>query len=428
LKLELTMTIEAVDLVIIGAGPAGLAAAAEAARHKANVIVVDESPIAGGRLPSQIHPEPGKAGGGKRRWSNGQQIAEDLVLEAKKSGARIFCGASVWGIFPGWYVGVAPTNPNPEKKTFPIGFETKAVLIATGATQNPLILPGWTLPGVITAGAAQKMINVDRILPGRRATVIGIDPLSQSIAQLMVMAGVEVQGVFLPPANGLQFGPSSPRTAIERLANLSAYAPTAGWSALAKISKYLSGTAARFFPAKGINVEGVPLRLRQTVLAVDGRERAETVHFATVQSNGDLEIENETQLTTDVVITAAGLSPLVELAQIAGIPLCYIPELGGWVPLNNDVFETPVAGLFVAGSITGVEGALVAEAQGRVAGLAAANFLKLAAKLDLENDLKAKKEAVIKARKEAIPFYPNIEVGRNQMIRCWDSRSSKYPI
>jgi sarcosine oxidase subunit alpha len=418
------MTTEAVDLVVIGAGPAGLAAAAEAAQRRAKVIVVDESPIPGGRLPGQIHPEPGKTGDDKRKWSIGPQKAEGLVNEAKQSGAKILCGASVWGIFPGWHVGVAPTNPASDKKNFPIGFETKAVLIATGATQNPLIFPGWTLPGVITAGAAQTMINVHRVLPGRRATVIGIDPLSLSVAHLLVTAGVQVQGVFLPPANGLQIGPSSPQVAIERLANISAYAPTAGWSALAKISKYLSGAAARFFPAKGINVAGVPLRLRQTVLAVDGRERAEYVRLATVRSNGDLEIEAETQLETDVVITAAGLSPLVELAQIAGIPLCYIPELGGWVPLHNDVCETPVAGLFVAGSMTGVEGAAVAEAQGRVAGLAAAGFLKPATKFDLDNDLKTKKEAVISDRKETIAFYPNIKAGRNQLVKCWDSKSS----
>ena len=67
----------------------------------------------------------------------------------------------------------------------PTGFETRAVLVATGAGQNPLILPGWTLPGVITAGAAQTMINVHRVLPGHQAVIIGIDPLGLAVAQLL---------------------------------------------------------------------------------------------------------------------------------------------------------------------------------------------------------------------------------------------------
>src|SRR5210317_1641593 len=99
------MTIEKVDLVIVGAGPAGLAAAAEAARQNGKVVVVDESPRPGGRLPSQIHREPRSAGHGSISWSNGAAKAEILANEAQNAGARILCGVSAWGIFPEWYVG-----------------------------------------------------------------------------------------------------------------------------------------------------------------------------------------------------------------------------------------------------------------------------------------------------------------------------------
>ena len=413
------MTIEKVDLVIVGAGPAGLAAAAEVARREASVVVLDESPIPGGRLPGQIHPLPVRFGTGQRQWSNGAETAAQLVNRAQKSGARILCGASVWGIFPDWYVGIVPTAPSAESNTLPAGIETRAVLIATGATQNPLILPGWTLPGVMTAGAAQTMINVHRILPGERAVVVGIDPLSMSVAHLMAKVGIRVLGVFLPPDNGLQFGPASLRAAIHGLSRFGAFAPTTALAALTGLSKYLSKLTAALFPYNGVDIEGVRLRLRQTVVAIEGGDRALMVQLADVRSHGQLVTGNRIPLATDVVITSNGLAPLAELAQVAGCPLDWIPDLGGWVPLHNDRLETPLPGLFVAGSITGVEGAPVAEAQGRVAGVAVSGYLQSIAASDLENDLRIFKQSVMKARKDAIAFYPDIEAGRATMARRW---------
>lgn len=420
------MTIEKADLVVIGAGPAGLAAAAEAARHRIDVVVLDESPIPGGRLPCQIHPLPGRKRAGQSRWSNGAEIAAQLVERAQKAGARIFCGATVWGIFPDWYVGLVPTAPRIESHVLPIGIESKAVLIATGATQIPLIMPGWTLPGVMTAGAAQTMLNVHRILPGERAVVIGVDPLSMSVAQLMAEAGIQLAGIFLPPDNGLQSGPASPRAAIHSLSRFSAWAPTATLAVLAGLCKYLAKPAAALFPHNGINIEGVRLRLRQTVATIEGRDRVQMVQIANVRSNGTLVGDRRVPLATDVVITSNGLAPLTELAQVAGCSLTWIPDLGGWVPLHSDRFETSLPGLFLAGSMTGVEGAPVAEAQGRVAGAAAFGYLHSAAGSDLENELRILKQSVMDARKEAIAFYPGIQAGRAEMARRWQKRAKEF--
>jgi sarcosine oxidase subunit alpha len=413
------MTIEKVDLVIVGAGPAGLAAAAEVARQNGNVVVVDEAPRPGGRLPSQMHQEPRSAGHGSMSWSNGAAKAEILAHEAQRAGARILCGVSVWGIFPDWYVALAPTDSSRPMNDCPTGFETRAVLVATGAGQNPLILPGWTLPGVITAGAAQTMINVHRVLPGHQAVIIGIDPLCLAVAQLLGAVGAQVSGVFLPPANGLQPGPASPKAAIQALAEFSAYAPGFLMSLAAKAGKYMGTLAAACFPQGGLKIGGFPLMLRQAALSINGSERAETVEIAALSSNGQLKSGSEFQLQTDIVITSSGLSPLVELAQLAGCPLHYIPEVGGWVPVHNDRFETPQPGLFIAGSISGVEGAGVAEIQGRIAGLAAADYLKLDAAADQERDIHRHQKNIIEARQAAIPFYPQIETGRARMNRIW---------
>ena len=414
------MTIEKVDLVIVGAGPAGMAAAAEVARQNGKVVVVDEAPRPGGRLPSQIHREPRSAGHGSLSWSNGAAKAEILANEAQSAGARILCGVSVWGIFPKWYVAVAPTDPSRPMPDCPTGFETRAVLVATGAGQNPLILPGWTLPGVITAGAAQTMINVHRILPGHRAVIIGIDPLCLAVAQLLGAVGAKVLGVYLPPANGLQPGPTSPKAAIQALSEFSAYAPGFLMTLAAKAGKYMSTLAAACFPPGGLKIEGVPLMLRQAALSISGSERAATVETAALSSDGQLNSGSEFQLQADIVITSAGLSPLVELAQLAGGPLHQIPEMGGWVPVHSDRFETPQPGLFIAGSISGVEGAGVAEIQGRIAGLAAVDYLKLADRQALTRAIHKHQNDIIDARQAAIPFYPQINAGRARMNRLWN--------
>jgi len=413
------MAIEKVDLVIVGAGPAGLAAAAEVARQNGTVVVLDESPRPGGRLPSQIHREPRSAGHGNGSWSNGAAKAELMANKAQNAGARILCGVSAWGIFPGWYIGIAPADSSRPMSHCPTGFETRTVLIATGAGQNPLILPGWTLPGVITAGAAQTMINVHRVLPGHHAVIIGIDPLCLAVAQLLGAVGSEVLGVFLPPANGLQPGPTSPKAAIQALAEFSAYAPGILMTLAAKAGKYLSTIAAACFPQGGLKIEDFPLMLRQAAWSISGLKRAETVKTIALSTGGHLKSGSEIQLQADIVITSSGLSPLVELAQLAGCPLHFVSEMGGWVPVHNDRFETPLPGLFIAGSISGVEGAGVAEIQGRVAGLAAADYLKLANRKVLERDIQKHQQNANAARQAAIPFYPQIEEGRARMNRIW---------
>ena len=419
------MDIEKADLVIIGAGPAGLAAAAEVARRGGKVIVLDEAPQPGGRLPSQMHREPRSAGHGSGAWSNGAAKAQKLADAARDSGAEIMCSLSVWGIFQEWYVAVAPTDSSHLMKNTPCGFETRAVLVATGASQNPLVLPGWTMPGVVTAGAAQTMINVHRVLPGRSAVVIGVDPLCLAVAQLIGAVGGKVSGIFLPPDNGLHLGATTTRAAIRSLAEYGAYAPTLISSLAAKAGRYISTVAAACFPPWGVKIDGIPLMMRQAAVSISGSARAEHVKIAAVGLDGKCKPNSEKKVSTDVVITASGLSPLVELAQQAGCPLQYIPEMGGWVPVHNERFETPLAGVFIAGSVSGVEGAGMAELQGRIAGLAAAGYLRLADSQKLEQEIFIYQRSRSEARRSAVPFYPKIEAGREQLNRIWHSSFSQ---
>jgi sarcosine oxidase subunit alpha len=410
------------DLVVVGTGPAGLAAAAEVAHCNGSVIVFDEGPFPGGRLRAQMHEEPAATGIRRRKWFNGSQQADRLVNEATSAGAEISCGVSVWGVFPGWYVAVAPVDG---RNRCPAGIEARALVIATGAVQNPVPLKGWTLAGVITAGAAQTLLNVYHVLPGRRAVVIGTDPLALSVARLLALVGADVQGVFLPPPNGIQFGPCSTRSAVAELVRLSAFAASRRLSILGRLAACGSGLAARCFPRRGLDGGGFPLRLRQAAIAVEGTRQVESVRVAPLNSDGNVKTTHTTRVAADVVVTSGGLSPLSELAQLTGCPLVFISKLGGWVPLHGAKFETPVPGVFVAGSMTGVEGAGVAEAQGRLAGSAAAAYLGLIGQPEMKARAARFRAMEQTARQGAIAFYRDIAGGRARMARYWKLQARK---
>lgn len=410
------MAIESKDLTVIGAGPAGLAAAAEVSRFGGRVIVIDEAPRPGGRLPSQIHFEPGRTWKEKKRLFNGPEKAERLKMEAEDSGAQILCGVSAWGLFPGWDTALSPTVPGPNAYEIPGKIRSKAVIVSTGAFQNPLVIDGWTLPGVITAGAAQTLINVYQVLPGRKAAFIGIDPLNISVAQLMKKAGADILGVVLPPSNGLQLGPTKPKEAIKDMARFANYAPNSLLKWAGRASGLFPRSAAYFYPGSGLPVDGIRLLLRHAAVEISEEKRVRNLVVAALKADGTPIHRRFEKWSVDVVVTAAGLSPLTELTQIAGCPLVNVPELGGWVPAHNKSLMTPLEGLFVAGSITGIEGSPVAEAQGRLSGLAASRYLDLIDSGTVEHKMHEYIAAVESARHASIPFLSNIRIGRDRAI------------
>lgn len=156
------------DMIIVGAGPAGLSAAIEAAKRGLHVVVYDENAKPGGQLFKQIH----KFFGSKEHKAKirGFHIGEELLAEAAALGVTVVLNAIVIGIFP-------------EKEvTVKIGDKVEhvkgdTILVATGASENMVTFPGWTLPGVIGAGAAQTMMNLHGTMPGKRILMLGLGML-----------------------------------------------------------------------------------------------------------------------------------------------------------------------------------------------------------------------------------------------------------
>jgi len=420
------MRAERVDLAIIGAGPAGLAAAAEVSIKGGRVVVLDESPIPGGRLPAQVHLDVEQLWRLKRRWVIGRDRALRLVGEAREAGVRICCGRSVWHVFSTgstWHVCTCPTIPGKEKLSDGFAYDANALVVATGAVQKPLPFSGWTLPGVLTAGAVQTMVNVNGVLPGRRVLVVGIDPLGVSAALLLSTCGVQVAGVVLPPDHALSKSACRPSEALGALVRMTQQSNATVRKRILNYCKPVYADLMGLFPISGLTLMGVPLMLRRSLKAAHGDDRVIAATVADLDANGVERPNARQRWPIDAVVTACGLSPLVEAAQLAGCPLANVTNLGGWVPLHGSHQESPLPGMFVAGSITGVEGAAVAETQGRIAGINAARYLGLINSRRAETDFTRWQGRLERIRAATPGFLPDIAAGRAEMAKQWRAYS-----
>ncbi|UFJ39564.1 FAD-dependent oxidoreductase [Brevibacillus humidisoli] len=394
------------DVLIVGAGPAGLSAAITCAEHGLGVIAVDEYVKPGGRLLGQLHQEP------DGHWWNGITEAERLLDQAAHLGVSIVCGVSVYHverIGEEWLVSTSEG-----------AVRAAALLLATGATETGAPIPGWTLPGVMSIGAAQVMTNVQRVRVGHRGVVIGLNILSMAITRELQVAGIDVNRVVLPVASPINHKASHPQLVLESLLQAAHLAPSPfiRWGSRCLTTDWLKRLAVRCYPRRGVSMWGIPVQLRTAAAEIVGQEKVEAVRLIDVSPDGLPLPGSEREVACDFVCIAGGLSPLAELAAVAGCPFAYVPELGGHVPLHNERMQTPLKGLYVAGNITGIESAKVAMAQGTVAGLSIADER---GRLGEPAKLQQAVQHVTEVRRQAIiQFHPAIEQGRSTVVQLFE--------
>jgi len=394
------------DVLIVGAGPAGLSAALACAEQGLSVRVLDEFYRPGGRLLGQLHEEP------DGKWWNGLAEAATLCEKAQQAGVDIRCGVSVYN--------VAQNDGMWQVFTTEGVFEVPALLLATGASETAVPVPGWTLPGVMSIGAAQVMTNVQRVRPGERGVIIGINVLSVAIARELKLAGVHVDRMALPALSPVTSAAGNPVQVMESLLRVAHLAP----SPLLRLGSRLLQTLGlqkaglHFLPGGGIRMWGIPLHLRTAALEIVGTEQVEGVRIARITPEGIPVPGTEKIVPADFVCIAGGLSPLAELAAVAGCSFAWLPSLGGHVPLHNERMQTTLPGLYVAGNITGIESAKVAIAQGTVAGLS------IAADLGRLRDPEPLRQAIEQVRlvreQAAIQFHPEIARGRERLQQMYE--------
>ncbi|MDD4449939.1 MAG: FAD-dependent oxidoreductase, partial [Sphaerochaeta sp.] len=175
------------DIVVIGSGPAGLCAAIEAAEAGAKVLLVDENAKPGGQLFKQIH----KFFGSREHSAGvrGIDIGTLLLKKAEDLNIEVWLNTEACGIFDQDKVWVV------RDKSKSMTIHAKRIILATGANENVVNFPGWTLPGVMGAGAAQTMINLHRVLPGKKILMIGSGNVGVIVSYQLLQAGAEVKAV-----------------------------------------------------------------------------------------------------------------------------------------------------------------------------------------------------------------------------------------
>lgn len=398
------------DVAVIGSGAAGLSAALYLSRLNLDVVVVDEYFRAGGRLLGQYYENPKKPPG-ERLW-DGKKIARELSGEVIANGVRVLSGVTVWNISPGFRLYLSGGASGE--------LQARAVLAATGAAEKAVPVPGWTLPGVMSAGAAQVFTNFHGVRPGHRVMMVGIDPLSISVARELKEAGVSVAGMVLPPSGVLAGNLGLPPEVIDTLSHSAGMAP-GFWLKLAgglfRGSRKELG--ARLSSLSNIKLWGIPLHLRKALVRIEGDEKVRSVVTADISASGDPGREDP-PLPVDAVCISGGLYPVSELAALAGCPMITVSGLGGRVPLHGPAMETPVPGLFVAGNITGIEGAPVAMAQGTLAGAGIACYLGKLGK-NAREEINLARSRVEQAREEVpIKFHQDIAAGRKRVETAWN--------
>lgn len=387
------------DVVILGGGPAGLSAAIAAAQAGASVVVVDENPCPGGRLLGQLHEE---ADG---KWWIGAEVSKSLAAQAVEAGVQILPNRQVWNLTPDWEVSLDGGDT----------IYADYAVVATGAAERPVPMPGWTLPGVMAIGAAQTLTNYYRVRPGDRIAIVGLDPLSITVAHELSMAGAEVVGIYLPGMSDFSKEQADPDRSLKYLAGMSDLAPNAFLRLGARLATMAAprSLVLTLYPPTGIPLMRTRLNLRRSVVSIGGQERVQYVDVAAVDKRGNP--GRTRRVEVDCVCLSGGLYPVQELTK--GCEMAYVEQLGGTIPLHSPEMETSRPNLFVAGNVTGIEGAKIAMAQGRLAGTVIATRIGLLRGPELVAEAAA---SVDRARESsAITFMPEIKAGRRIAHERW---------
>ncbi len=321
----------AVDLAIVGAGPAGMGAALEAARHGLRPVVLDEHGAPGGQI-----------------YRNIEGVTRDRPGDLAVLGADYGAGAALVAAFR-----AADIDYRPGSAVFEVGsgglgvlsdgvarrLEAREIILATGAMERPVPQPGWTLPGVLSAGAAQTLLKASNLVPAGRVVVAGSGPLLFLLAWQLAEAGVDIAAILR----------TSPR------GNL--------WRAL----PHALGLVGNPDVAKGLGWiralkrRGIPFLEGVTALAAEGDDRVERVRYR--RAGG------ETVLPADTLLLHEGVVPNPQLARASGAAHDFDAARGHLAARHDDWLQTSLDGVALAGDGLRIHGAKAAPALGRWAAL-----------------------------------------------------------
>ncbi|MBI4721856.1 MAG: FAD-dependent oxidoreductase [Candidatus Stahlbacteria bacterium] len=329
------------DVLVIGGGPAGLSAAITARELGIQqVLVVDENPLPGGQLIKQTH----KFFGSRHHFCGVRGIDIAVLLlsrlkqglqptqcEARDNGIEILLNASAVGIYDYSRSGDLSHNG----KIVSIATESeliqvhcKRIIVSTGAQENMLNFSNNDLPGIYGAGAVQTLVNVYGVPPGKKVLMVGSGNIGLIVSYQLMQAGIQVVGII---------------------------------EALNKIGGYLVHAAK-------VRRLGIPIYISHTIKEAIGEKYVEAAVIVELNAQWNEISGTEQKIECDVICLACGLSPSTELLHQAGCKMVYTPEMGGYVAWHNERLQTSIDSIYVAGDSSGIEEAVTAILEGRIAG------------------------------------------------------------
>jgi thioredoxin reductase len=326
-----TLAVKSPDLLIVGAGPGGLSAAIAARRAGVGVVIVDERSTPGGQYFKQRAVSGDDVAPADAQHREGAA----LIAEARAAGVDIRSGTLVWGAFaPAEFT---TTGPDGATRWLP-----RATIIATGAYERPWPVPGWTLPGVMTTGAAQTLWRTARRLPGRRVLIAGNGPLNLQLCAELLSGGAEVAAV-------LEAAPAPSPGNAGALLTMMATSPALVRDGIAYHARRRRG--------------GTPMRHGQVIAGIE--RHADGSLTALAHPSGE-------RFIVDAVCLGYGFEPSSELLRALGCGHDFDAAAGQRVVRRDVNGLTDMPGIYAIGDCTGIGGARVALAEGTVVGIAAA--------------------------------------------------------
>ncbi|MBU6439572.1 MAG: FAD-dependent oxidoreductase [Betaproteobacteria bacterium] len=318
------------DCIVIGGGPAGMAAALGCASHGLRTALVDEQPRPGGQIYRNVGraaPEVGRLLG--KDYLRGAPLVECL----ERSGVQVHRGALVWDVAEDLTVSVLAEGRS-------LQMRAPRLLVATGALERPSPVPGWTLPRVMSAGAAQIALKTSASVPDGRVVLVGCGPLLLLVACQLLDAGAMLAGILetAPAANR--------REALRHLPR-----------ALAAPEYLLKGLRM----VRRLRAARVPFHTGVSQVRIEGTDAASGVRFV---CKG-----REHRLAADVVLLHHGVVPNTQLSRLLRIEHAWDEGQLAWRPVVDAWGRSSRPGVHVLGDGAGISGALAAQLAGEVAAL-----------------------------------------------------------
>lgn len=320
-----------VDLLVIGAGPAGLCAAIEAARHGAFVLLADENRRVGGQLIKQTHKFFGskKEKAGERGINIAKQLENELSELEHDNKIKLMLDTTVIGYYESDKIHCFGAVKRQNYKSQLYEIRCKTAILSTGAMENMLLFSGNDFPGVYGAGAVQTLMNVYAVKPGNQVIMVGAGNVGLIVSYQLLQAGIKVNRL------------------VEAAPIIGGYHVHA-----AKLRRC-----------------GVPIYASHSIKEIYGDGRVEGAVIVELDNNWQPIKGSEEEVPCDTLCLAVGLTPSTRLLSQAGVEMEFIAEAGGYIALHNENMMTSVEGIFVAGDSSGIEEASTAMIEGKISGL-----------------------------------------------------------